>query len=415
MNTHIARAQLLLEHSRYKSAEEELRQGIAMSPENPWAHSLLALSLSKQGKQQPALQEARLAVSLAPNFSFSYFMMAMVLNQIDRIDEAKFSIEKAIQIDPEDADYYALLSQIYLQKSDWEYALKAAEEGLRINPEDIECTNLRAIALVQLGRREEAGQTIDHALAREPDNAMTHANQGWTLLHRGKHEKAMEHFREALRLDPMSDWAKGGIVEALKAQNPIYRIMLKYFLWMSRLSTKAQWMVIIGAYLFYRFINGLASSTPGLRLILVPLMILYLLFVSLTWIAQPLFNLLLRLNRFGRLALSREQLIASNWVGACILVGLMMLVASILFSNGALIIGAMKSVAMILPISGLFQAPSGKSRAILTTYTILLGVVGMGGLVLSLTGLPSPGTLDILFLWGWVLYSWIANIVITTS
>ena len=41
------------------------------------------------------------------------------------------------------------------------------------------------------------------------------------------------------------DWARQGILEALKARHLLYRLMLWYFLWMAKLSEKAQWAVVI--------------------------------------------------------------------------------------------------------------------------------------------------------------------------
>ena len=102
------------------------------------------------------------------------------------------------------------------------------------------------MALVQLGRKDEADHTLGSALANDPENALTHANQGWAFLHRGDHERALEHFREALRIDPELDWARIGIVEALKARYLIYRFMLRFFLWMSRKGTAARWVILLG-------------------------------------------------------------------------------------------------------------------------------------------------------------------------
>ena len=75
---------------------------------------------------------------------------------------------------------------------------------------------------------------------------LTHANQGWALLHRGNYQRALEHFREALRIDPELDWARAGIVEALKAHHFIYRQMLRFFLWIGRQARVAQWVIILG-------------------------------------------------------------------------------------------------------------------------------------------------------------------------
>src|SRR5438876_7808655 len=127
--------------------------------------------------------------------------------------------------------------------------------------------------MVKLGRKAEAGTTIDAALARNPDSAVTHANQGWTLLEKGEPKKALEHFREALRLDPENEWARHGIVEALKARNVIYGLMLRHFLWMSKLSPAAQWGVILGGYFLNRMLGTAAKTSPDLAPWLLPIRI----------------------------------------------------------------------------------------------------------------------------------------------
>ena len=417
MTAHIARAQMLLEHSRFGDAEQELRRAILQDPNSGRAHSLLSITLTVQKRYPEAIQQAQLGIGLNPDAAYSYYAMAIAL-KANRPDEAKSAIQKAIRMDPEYTPYYGLLSRIYLQKSKWQDALTAAEQGLHIDPENVECTNLRAMSLVNLGRKEEAGLTIETALAQEPENAFTHANQGWTFLHRGDHEKAMEHFREALRLDPTSTWARRGIVEALKARNPIYRILLQYFLWMSRQSSRARWGVILGAYFAYRIVYQISTSNPSLSPYLRPLLYLYMVFVFLSWTSDPLFNLLLRLNRLGRLSLSRDQIVASNWVGACVLVALITFAIGILPGNdaiqGALNQTALKYLILIIPVSGVFQARAGRNRMILAAYTILLGIIGTCYLISALVYAPISG-LDMVFWVGIILYSWIANTLITSS
>src|SRR5262249_2378545 len=148
-------------------------------------------------------------------------------------------------------------------------SLEAAERGLNAEAGHTGCANLRAMALNQLGRGAEAGRALHDALAQDPENAVTHANQGWTALQTGDAKKALEHFREALRLDPTNDWAKSGMVESLKAQYFVYRLMLKYQFYMSRLSGRRQWWTLIGIYVVARII---------------PFMFIpYLLFVFISW------------------------------------------------------------------------------------------------------------------------------------
>ncbi len=113
------------------------------------------------------------------------------------------------------------------------------------------------------------------------------------------------------------EWAQVGIVEALKARFLIYRVMLGFFLWMGRQSSVAQWAVILGFVFGQKLLAGLKEAVPALAPFITPILILGFAFLLMTWIASPLFNLTLRFNRFGRLALSREQKTQSNWIGAC--------------------------------------------------------------------------------------------------
>src|SRR5262249_45363590 len=105
--------------------------------------------------------------------------------------------------------------------------------------------------------------------------------------------------------DPTLEFARYGIVEALKSKNLIYALFLRYFLWMGRLSSQVQWAIVLGGFFGYQLLAGVARRNPNLSPWLVPILVAYAVFALMTWIAAPLFNLLLRLDRYGRYALSR--------------------------------------------------------------------------------------------------------------
>ncbi|MGH1362241.1 MAG: tetratricopeptide repeat protein [Calditrichia bacterium] len=415
MTAHIERAQLLIQQSRYELAEEQLRLGLAEQPDSAVAHSLLGIVLSAQKKIRAALHEAEKGIVLDPDNSYSYYVLAAIHHDHEQLKQADEAIQQAIGLNPFEAEYFALRASIYLQQKDWKDAVELAEKALSMDAENVEASNIRAMALVKLGRRSEAGQTIDNALARDPENAVTHANQGWTLLEGGDHKAAMEHFQEALRLDPNLDWAREGIVEALKAKNPIYRVMLRYFFWMSRLKSKIQWMVILGAVFGIQVIEYLSETYPGFAPFGNTIFGLYIAFVLLTWIADPVFDLLLRLNKFGRLALSEEQLKASNLVGLALFSGVCLLIAGVITGNVGCYIGAGFSAAMIVPLSGIYRARPGKSRVFLAGYAIVLGLLTITGSALRIMGSEAGnGLLGFMFL-GLIAYSWIANWLIMRS
>jgi tetratricopeptide (TPR) repeat protein len=384
MSAHYDRALLLYQQSRYDLAEQELRQAMAEEPNNASAHALLALCLCDRKDFSAATREAEEAIHLAPDVAFTHYALAYILYHRDHLKQAEAAIQQALELAPWDADYHALLASIRLNQRRWPDALAAAEQGLLFDAEHTGCVNVRAMALVKLGRRAEAGATIGEALRRDPEEALTHANQGWTLLEQNQPQKAMEHFREALRLEPNLEWARQGIVEALKARHWLYRQMLRYFLWMGRLSSRAQWGVILGL-LFAQQI--LAKAVPPALAPLGEIVFwCVIVFVLLTWTADPLFNLLLRMNRFGRLALSREQIRASNWVGGCLFLALVALVAWAVSGDGRFSLAALVSGCLVLPVAATFKSRAGRPRLLMVLYTILLAVLGGSGVSIFFIG-----------------------------
>jgi tetratricopeptide (TPR) repeat protein len=415
MSTAYQRGIVLFQQGRYDLADGEFRKELASAPDNSQAHAFLALCLSEQKQNEDALREADEAVRLDPEEAFCHFARGHILCNQERLKDAEAAVQEAIRLDPVNAGHFGLLARVELGRRRWSAALDAAERGLALDPEDLVCTNLRAMALVQLGRKDEAAQTLGSALANDPENALTHANQGWALLHRGDHGRALEHFREALRIDPDLDWARRGIIEALKARHLIYRLMLRFFLWMGRQSTVAQWVVILGFIFGRKILADLARSHPALEPFIVPILALTFAFLLLTWIASPLFNLLLRLNRFGRLALSRDQRIASSWIGACFLAAVAFFVANLVHPTALTIFGLMYFGFLLMPLAVTFQQAAGKPRWLVAAYTGVVALLGLPILSLGLFGPASPWTdipraseLFSYFLYGSVFSTWIS-------
>lgn len=385
MSAHLERAQLLLQQSRPADAEREAMLALAQRPDHPLAHAYLALSRSDLGKAQAALEAAQSAVGLAPDVAFFHYVQAVVLHRADRDAQARVEITEAIRLDPDEESHFALLASIHLAERNWPAALEAAERGLALNPEDVGCANLRSMALVRMGRKAEAMETVDFALERDPDNAVSHANQGWNCLHKNDPRRAQNHFREALRLNPELEYARQGMLEALKARNPIYRAMLAYFLWMGRQSGRLQAVFVIGTFFVVRSFRSLAETQPRWGAVLWPVVILFYVFIYLSWTAGPMFNLLLRLDRFGRYVLSKEERVATNWFGACVAVALTGAIGWACGSEHGLL-GALVGAALSICVSITFTR-SGKARRWFAIGSGVLAGLGLGGMALLLANI----------------------------
>ncbi len=380
---HFQRGSLLYQQGRYGEAIGELRLQLAQGSEDSLTHGLLGLCLAEEEQYDVATEHARQAIHLQPDQAFGYYALAQVMLHRHRYDEALQAILEAIRCNPYDADYFAILASLYLRNSKWREALEAANQGLAIEPEHSLCTNLRAQSLVKLGDRDAAAATMGEALARRPDDPYTHANQGWALLNQGKPYDALTHFREALRLDPEMEWARAGIVEAMKARNFIYRGMLAYFLWMARLQPGIRWGLVVGALVANNMIGNLARQNTALAPYALVVLYAYFAFVLMSWLSYPLFNLLLRFNRFGRYALSADQVRGANVLAACLAGTLSVLVAAIITGQEAFYYGTVLLAILSLPASAIYLCASGWPRQSMAAITlgvlaVIVLVVGIG-------------------------------------
>lgn len=303
MTRHLDKGIILYQQKNYAGAERELKLCVAEEPENPYARALLAGCYLLTARTEEALDEVELAIGMDPSQPFAHYMRSMIELHRGNLVEAMASIQEAIRQDPDDADFHALLSEIYFYNERFAEALEAAENALRLDPELVEAVNARAQVLVRLGRAEEAEQSLASALEREPANFLTHVNLGWVKLRQGTIKEAFEHFKEGLRLEPNSEWAREGVVEALKSRNPLYFPVLKVSLWLSGLDARLRFLVIL---LFYFFPN---YAVP-IVLVFIPVMF-----------SDQLFNTMLRLDPYGRIVLTEEQTRSSN-IFIAVLVGL---------------------------------------------------------------------------------------------
>lgn len=398
MSAHLQRARLLLAQSRPADAERELLPALAQAPESAEIHAMLALCRLRLQRADEALPSATAAIGFAPDWAFTHYVHAVVLRELDKFKPALAAIAEAIRIDPDDADHFTVQASIHLQRDDWSAALASADEALRLDPEDNDAANLRAMALVRLGRKDEAVHTVSQNLSRDPNDAFSHANQGWNALHRNDPRRAQEHFREALRLDASLDYARQGLLEALKARNPVYRAMLAYFLWMGRMSGKIQWAFALGVVFGNRALRSLASTHPQFAWIYAPVQVLFYGFIYLSWTAVPMFNFTLLFDRFGRHVLTRRERIGALVFGVSFLLVVGALAWWIAGGRGGRMMTTVFAYVSAFTASSVNA--SGRRAWIMGSSTLVLAGLGVTSLVLTFAGNLAGVGVFMLFLLG---------------
>ncbi len=406
-NNSLSKVDILIKQKKFTAAETMLKDMLAMDSGDVHLQSLLAEVHLQQDKFDTARSIIDNAIGRSPDAPHLFYIRSRIAIQEDNLREAENDIRQAVALDPYDADYFALLANILLARKQYQEALETAGAALSIDAENLLALNTRSTALIKLNKPEESFATIEGALREDPNNAYTHANYGWSLLEQGNHKKALEHFKESLQNDPGSEYAQSGMLEALKAGNPVYRIFLKYAFWISNLTARYQWGVIIGFYLGFRGLRVLAQRNEALQPYLTPLIVALALIAFSTWIINPISNLFLRFNKYGQLLLSRKEKMSSNFVAISFLVFIIGALCYFIMSDERFLSVALFGFAMMLPFSAMF-APSKKKNA-LPVYAVLMAITGIIAIIKTFAGASLLNPTAVMFLIGFIGFQWIAN------
>lgn len=403
----LQRAEILIQQRRYIEAEKILKEALSTDPTDLHTLVLLAETSIQLDQTEKAAHLLDTAIGMDPGSGYLFYMKARISLLKNNYDEAETNFEQALQLDPVNADYYAFWASIKLMRKQYENALALANQALEIDPENILGLNTRSTALLKLNLHEEAFQTIEGALREDPTNAYTHANYGWNLLERGDHKKALVHFGEALKNDPDNHHAQAGMVEALKANNLIYRLFLKYAFWIGNLTANYQWGVIIGLYAGSRFLRIIANSNESLRPFINPLVTLLAIVAFSTWIITPVSNLFLRFNKYGKHLLDKKEILSSNFVAASFMVFLVGLAGLLTTGDDRFISIAAFGFAMMVPFSSMFSKT--KYKHALVIYTAVMGLLGIAAITTAFNTGELFNDFTSLFGFAFIAFQFVAN------
>lgn len=406
----IEKIELLINHKRFDLAQNEITQLLTVNADDSYLYYLLSNIKLQQDNYTDADKLIDKAIALYPDSGYYYFFKGCIKLYGEQYAEVEDLLQTAITIDPESADFRAKLAEFKLLKKEYEKALMLADESLQLDPENILALNIRSTSLLKLNRKEESFATIEGALRESPENSYTHSNYGWGLLEKGNHKKALDHFRESLKNNPNNEYAQSGMVQALKADNFIYRGYLKYAFFMQNLTQKNQWAFIIGFYFVSKLLRSIAENNETLRPFLIPVVILLAVFAFSTWVIGPISNLLFRLNPYGKYLLDKEELKSSTFVGVSLLLFIVGLVSYFITQNENFITVAGFGFLMMIPFSAMFT--TAKIKHLPMIITVILGCIGLLAIYTAFTTNNILNGFSMIFIFGFVAYQWIANYLI---
>ncbi|MFZ4763372.1 MAG: tetratricopeptide repeat protein [Roseimicrobium sp.] len=256
------RGELLRAQQRYSDAAELFQRALAADANHAPSYTMLALCwMREEGKRAQAVDAARRGVALEPEDSFHRSVLALAIaatakdGQDSVLEEARVVASHAVQLNPDSDFSVAVESQLYLRLRKYAAAEASARRALALNVENAWAAEVLSIALLQQHKDEDNASLVSYQLENRPDDDSSHTSAGWLALRKGRHREANKHFLEALRLNPMNEGARLGLVESFRARSWVYGPYVRFCHAMSRFSEGAQTGIMIGGFVAYRVLR----------------------------------------------------------------------------------------------------------------------------------------------------------------
>lgn len=326
----IADALELLDDGRTTEALARLDTAVRDEPDSAGLRALYALVLADTGRLDDAERHADIAVALDDELPFAHVAAGEVAFAQSRFIEAVQHATTAAELSPDDADPLVLEARARARLGEWTRVRDLAERAQVLDP-----GNEGAVMLAAMAAEVQTDAPLDDArwkalVARFPTNAFARSGKAWAALQAGQVREAREEFEQALALDPSLGWARDGYVAALKAQNPVYRGLLAVLRRLQSFSPVTRNAIIIGALVAYQLLSGVARAEPKLRPFIWPVLGFYLLFLLVSWLADPLLDLALLARAETRRYLPDDARRGALHVGAALAAGLGLAVTALL-------------------------------------------------------------------------------------
>lgn len=389
---------LLQDQGRLEEAEACFYSVLAREPDNDFVYGRLALcQMSQTGKRKRALETIGEAVRLKADEPFYHSIKSLILADLHRGKDALESANTAVSLNPEDSFSLSAKASAYGAMERWAEAEEWCRNALAADADNAMAANLLAHVLRVQGKSALNAEAVATLLANDPEDSFAHVNAGWSSLQQGNQVQAEVHFREALRLDPDSDMAREGLLQAFRARSIFYRAYLSYCFFMQRFTGGKQWMIILGIYFVYQIARkALTTVSPVLAGVLV---FLWLALVLWVWLAPGVGNFLILLDRSARRALTSGEKNQGIAVGGALLVGVAAGMIGYFADYLPLLLGGLGLVVSTVPASLTFANESRKGRLFFGIITTLVYLATIAVVIVEMIHYPAaelaPATIRI--------------------
>lgn len=189
---------------KFTQAVEAYLQGLAIKPEQPESHYMLAVLYTRQQKMALAICHYQLALQLSPGWSKAAFGLARLFHRLGNSDRALWVYKDMLVRDPNYADAHFSIGLLYEQKGADELAIKHYRNTIFAQRDHANAYRYLGAILVRIEAYDAAVDVYTQAIAACPAEAALHTHLGQLWQQKGETQFAIESFQRALSIDPTS-------------------------------------------------------------------------------------------------------------------------------------------------------------------------------------------------------------------
>ena len=171
-------------------------------PQHQLSWKVLGAVLGATGRKSEAIDANKTAVALSPDDPVAHSNLGVMLEEVGRLDEAEASYKKAIEVKSDYADAHYNLGMMLQELGRLDEAEASYKQAIVSKPDYADAHYNLGIILQELGRPEEAGASYTQAILFKPDHAEAHNNLGSTLRELGRLDEAEVSFTKAIAAKP---------------------------------------------------------------------------------------------------------------------------------------------------------------------------------------------------------------------
>lgn len=212
-----------LDHAagRKDQAYEQIDKVLTSGPVNLQALLVKSKMLLADGRRDDALLPAELAVKSHPESTSAFYALGRVQAVRNQTDAAIAAFKEALRLNPRAAGVQVALAQMQLTKGNAAESIGLAQEAVRADPRNPDARLALVRGLLVQGEIERAKPEVARLVAEYPNVPAAHVQKGILHVRTRDTAGARAEFETALRLDPGSIEALGGLVALeLTARQP---------------------------------------------------------------------------------------------------------------------------------------------------------------------------------------------------